>query len=143
MLPNVINKLPNLEHLDVSNNLLKDLTQINCMPKLQILNITGNRDLRELPVDLSTCDSLIDIILDVEFIVHPPREICERGTRDILNFLLTGEKVMMPMVTENIDVNVPKDVLKTTVHFIETEKGEDVLRYWGSSKDKYSKEKVV
>lgn len=140
ILPNTLNKLQNLEHLDVSHNRLKQLTQINCMPQLKILNISGNLDINILPNELSTCDSIIDIILDVEVISFPPREICQRGTREIMNFLLTG-KCEVPVINA---WDVKENVVRQTVDFIAVEKGEDVAvaKNWQNAKEKYTKGNV-
>lgn len=98
-LPDTINQLTNLELLDVSNNRIVQINQINCMPHLRILNISGNVKLTTLPNELSTCDSLVDLILDPEKIQYPPAAVIERGTIDILNFLITGEIPDGPIVT--------------------------------------------
>lgn len=61
------------------------------MLQLKVLNISGNKMLKQLPVNLSTCESLIDIVFD-ESIVDPPQDVLSSGTVNILKFLSTGEK---------------------------------------------------
>lgn len=87
-LPDAIQHMTNLELLDISFNQLASIDQIKCMPALGILNVSGNSQLRRLPPELSTCDSLVDIIVDVDNIEYPPRDIVELGTREILNYLI-------------------------------------------------------
>lgn len=90
-LPTSINRLRNLELLDVSHNNLTEINQINCMSHLRILNIAANPKLYTLPNELATCDSLVDVVLSNEIITHPPAYVLELGTLQILNFLTTGE----------------------------------------------------
>lgn len=90
-LPSNINHMRNLELLDVSHNNLTDINQINCMSHLRILNIAANPKLFTLPNELATCDSLVDIVLSSEIIIHPPANVLALGTLQILNFLITGE----------------------------------------------------
>lgn len=90
-LPTTINKLTHLEHLDVSHNSLKQISEVNCMPNLRILNISGNTQLNVLPYQLGTCDSLADLVFDVEYIEYPPSHVMNQNTSDILNYLLTSE----------------------------------------------------
>lgn len=61
------------------------------MPRLRILNIKGNPKLIKLPNELSTCESLVDIVLDTEIIQYPSPDITNLGTLNILRFLATGE----------------------------------------------------
>ena len=49
--------------------------------------------MKELPVNLSTCDCLVDIVFD-ESILHPPQDVLNSGTVNILKFLSTGEKTL-------------------------------------------------
>lgn len=90
-LPSNINHMRNLELLDVSHNNLTEINQINCMSHLRILNIAANPKLLTLPNELATCDSLVDIVLSSETIIHPPVNVLALGTLQILNFLTTGE----------------------------------------------------
>lgn len=90
-LPKTINRLNNLEHLDISQNRLLNIEQISCMPRLRILNIKGNQKLIRLPNELSTCESLVDIVLDTEIIQYPSQDVTNLGTLNILQFLATGE----------------------------------------------------
>lgn len=86
-LPRAINKLRNLELLDVSHNRLRNITEISCMSRLQTLDISSNSDLSELPTELSTCSALVHIICTEETIQEPPRFVIERGTQAILTYL--------------------------------------------------------
>ncbi|KAG4074140.1 hypothetical protein HA402_014345 [Bradysia odoriphaga] len=90
-LPSGINRMRNLELLDVSHNNLTEINPINCMSHLRILNIAANPKLFTLPNELATCDSLVDIVLSNEIVTHPPANVLELGTLQILNFLTTGE----------------------------------------------------
>lgn len=90
-LPQSINQLRYLEHLDVSNNNLQSISELSCMPNLQILNISGNKSLCRLPTTLATCDKLCDLILDQETIQWPSVDILAGGTECIMRFLETGE----------------------------------------------------
>lgn len=81
-----------LEFLDVSFNNLSQIDQISFM-QLKVLNVSGNKKLSELPVNLSTCDCLVDIVFD-ESILHPPQDVLISGTVNILKFLSTGEKTL-------------------------------------------------
>lgn len=94
-LPSNINTLIYLELLDISCNNLESIDEINCMPRLRILNVSGNNKIRQLPNMLSTCDNLFDLVIDIETIDWPPREVTEAGTQNILKFLTTGESVIM------------------------------------------------
>lgn len=118
-LPTAINKLQNLEILDISFNLLKQIDQIVHMPKLRVIILNGNKQLRRLPIELATCDSLTDISVDVDTVEYPPLEVLTRGTLDILQFLLTG------IVVSTIDDDAPATRVKSATHdFIAIEKGE-------------------
>ncbi|XP_055836489.1 E3 ubiquitin-protein ligase LRSAM1-like isoform X2 [Episyrphus balteatus] len=90
-LPQSINSLRYLEHLDVSNNNLQSISELSCMPNLQILNISGNISLRQLPTTLATCDKLCDLILDQQTIEWPSLDVISGGTENIMRFLATGE----------------------------------------------------
>lgn len=90
-LPQSINSLRYLEHLDVSNNNLQSISQLSCMPNLQILNISNNKNLHQLPTTLATCDKLCDLILDQETIEWPSADIVSGGTEKIMRYLETGE----------------------------------------------------
>lgn len=91
-LPDTINQLNNLELLDVANNQLSQIQSISCMTNLRILNISGNSRLLRLPIQLSTCDSLVDIVLDADTMEWPPANVCDRGAVAILNYLTTDGK---------------------------------------------------
>lgn len=91
-LPANINKLNNLQHFDLSNNRLSEINQINCMPNLRILNISGNQKLTELPFELSTCDSLVELIFDQDVVQHPPRHISAQSTVEVIKYLLSSER---------------------------------------------------
>lgn len=91
-LPDTINQLNHLELLDVANNQLSQIQPITCMTNLRILNISGNSRLVRLPIQLSTCDSLVDIVLDADTMEWPPANVCDRGAVAILNYLATDGK---------------------------------------------------
>lgn len=104
MLPANLNKLVNLEHLDVSNNRLSQINQINCMPNLRILNLCGNQKLTRLPFELSTCDSLVELIFDADIVQYPPPNVSAQSTAEIVKFLLTSERAdTMTNITGNGD----------------------------------------
>lgn len=117
-LPTAINKLQNLELLNLSYNGLRCINQIAHMPKLRVLILNGNTILRQLPVELTTCDSLTDISIDVEYIQYPPPDVASRGTLEILRFLMNG-------IVVSTDNDMPAMQVKTiTQDFIAVEKGE-------------------
>lgn len=111
------------------------------MPNLRILNISGNTQLTTLPIQLTTCDSLVDIILDAENILYPPNDIIEHGTRDILKYLLEHSGSH-----EDHFINTPnkssQNTKRITATMLETERGRDVVRELNSANNKYSREKV-
>lgn len=107
------------------------------MSKLRILNVSGNRNLRMLPTELTTCDSLIDIIIDAENITYPPSAIIELGTVEILRYLLAPNDTFV--VPENV-MNISNKRL--TEDFIHAEKGEEVFAINATAYEKYSNEKV-
>lgn len=143
-LPNAINKLFNLELLDVSHNRLSSIDQINCMPKLRILNIIGNANIRRLPVELGTCDSLVDILFDHEHILYPPFHVIERGTADILNFLIVNGNDKNETVVEQSNQNLqPKiNIKEATMDLLNVERGIDIVNEMNSCHGKMSKEQV-
>lgn len=118
VLPVAIKKLQNLVLLDVSFNGLKQIDQIVHMPKLRVLILNGNKQLRRLPVELTTCDSLTDISIDEHSIEYPPPAVTSRGTLEILQYLLTG-------IVVSTDDDTPATRIKSaTQDFIAVEKGE-------------------
>lgn len=139
-LPTAINQLKNLELLDCSDNQLTSISPVNCMTHLRVLNISGNDYLTQLPTELSTCDSIIDIICDVDTIVFPPYEVLALGTLEILNYLTTNS------VGDSIDgdrpVKVTNEQRKTKMAsaFIQEERGEKLSRI---DAEKYTKERMM
>lgn len=109
--------MKNLELLDVSYNKLSKINQIVNMQKLRILILNGNKQLCQLPAELATCDSLIDISFDADNITDPPSDIIELGTLEILRYLSTGEKSVEVMQDKQ------KELKNITNNFINTEKG--------------------
>lgn len=105
-LPDAINQLRNLEILDCSFNQLIEINQLKCMAHLRILNISGNGNLNVFPTTLSTCDSLVDIIFDLETFVFPPASVLEQGTIAVLNYL-----TMNPNYEESDSMPMPKKVV--------------------------------
>lgn len=109
------------------------------MPKLGILNVSGNATLRQLPAELSTCDSLVDIIVDIENIVYPPHHIVEMGTREILNYLIVNgnangnETIDHPIVVNRLSTSNTK---AASNHLIHEERG------LNSKQARYPKEQV-
>ena len=85
-LPNVLNRLQQLELLDISHNDLVDIRSISFMPNLRILNISGNLKLEILPPELATNDNLSDLVFDHENIKSPAKEIVSKGTINILKY---------------------------------------------------------
>lgn len=114
-LPITINQLRKLELLDVSSNKLTHLDPIQMMPCLKILNISQNKKLLKLPFGLATCDSLIDIILDIDTVMFPPNSITSLGTQKIIEYIM-----------ENCDSSKDQmvDIEKVTERFIAVEKHE-------------------
>lgn len=134
-----------MELLDVSHNQLTQIDQIGFMPHLRILNITGNINLIKLPAQLSTCDSLNDIVLDVKYILYPPADIIERGTAEILKFLLEhNDGPLEETATKNTNktTNPIQCVKQTTANMLAIERGCDVVRELNKTNEKYSREKV-
>lgn len=104
--------------MNLSYNGLRCINQIAHMPKLRVLILNGNTILRQLPVELTTCDSLTDISIDVEYIQYPPPDVASRGTLEILRFLMNG-------IVVSTDNDTPAMQVKTiTQDFIAVEKGE-------------------
>lgn len=144
ILPASINKLTNLELLDVSHNRLTRIDQIGFMPHLRILNITGNDNLTKLPTQLTTCDSLVDLVLDADHILYPPADIIERGTAEILKYLLERnggphEVTFINSATKPMNAQAIK---QSTVNMLEVERGRDIVRELNTTNEKYSREKV-
>lgn len=131
-LPQSISRLINLELLDISYNRFGQINEIALMTKLRILNICGNPLLTHLPRELTTCDSLVDIVLDPDSIRYPSPDVIECGTAAILNHLLTHNNS-----DEAIDALVPQKSEKSfndqttkriTANLIEVERGRDVAQ---------------
>lgn len=118
-LPDAINKLHNLELLDLSYNNLRYIDQIVHMPKLRVLLLNGNAQLHRLPVELTTCDSLTDISIDTEYIEYPPLAVTTRGTLEILRFLMNGI-----VVSTDDDTTTLTPIKSATEKFIAVESGE-------------------
>lgn len=138
--PNAINQLNNLELLDVSYNQLAHISPINCMPKLRILNICGNKKLTRLPSTLSTCDSLNDIVFDAEDLVYPPANVLECGTREILNYLLTqNSNDAIEPKNHPVSLNNSDRMKKVTSDFMDFERGIDVAREMDTARNKYTR----
>lgn len=91
-MPTDINRLNHLEQLDVSDNQLSQIREINCMPNLRLLNLCGNNDLHFLPYELTTCDSLTELIFDHDCVQYPPSHINTQSTTEIIKYLLTSER---------------------------------------------------
>jgi E3 ubiquitin-protein ligase LRSAM1 len=90
-LPSTIGRLRKLTILDVAHNRLSCIQPIACMPELRMLNVSGNAKLQRLPNELSTCDGLIDLVLDAAVFEYPPADVLASGTKNVLKFLSTGE----------------------------------------------------
>lgn len=58
------------------------------MPSLRVLNVSGNPLLQRLPMELSTCPALADIVCDDATVLDPPPHILERGTHAVLAYLM-------------------------------------------------------
>lgn len=127
--------------LDVSHNKLTRIDQISFLPNLRILNITGNANLTKLPIQLTTCDSLTDIVLDIQFILYPPNDTIEMGTAEILKFLLEHNGPHEEIFISNSD-KIAQNIKKTTANMIAIERGKDVLRELNTNNDKYTRDKV-
>lgn len=137
-----------MQLLDVSHNYLTRIDQIGFMPHLRVLNIAGNQNVKNLPAQLSTCDSLNDIVLDGCNIVYPPANVVERGTAEILKFLLENNDgpIGRDIVINDAIIKKPNDpmhcVKQTTVNMLNIERGCDVVRELNATNEKYSREKV-
>lgn len=140
-LPQSLNKLINLEFLDISHNRIRQINEITCIPKLHILNISGNISLTHLPKNLSTCDSLVDLILDAEYIVYPPANVIENGTAEIIKFLTIHDD--SPMTIDALAMLKPmqNNVKKTTANLISIERGMDVVAGINNENAKATREK--
>jgi E3 ubiquitin-protein ligase LRSAM1 len=90
-LPAVLNRLQQLELLDISNNELVDIRSVSFMPNLKILNVSGNLKLEILPPEIATCENLNDLVFDIECIKSPSADVLATGTQGILKYLSTGE----------------------------------------------------
>ena len=101
-LPSSINKLSKLELLDISNNKLTEITEINFLSQLRILNVSGNTKLTILPSTLSTCDNLSDLIFDIDNVLSPSKDVLLLGTQNILKFLETGIKTHVDNSEDNL-----------------------------------------
>ncbi|CAO1357595.1 unnamed protein product [Diamesa serratosioi] len=101
-LPSSINKLSKLELLDISNNNLTEITEINFLSQLRILNISGNTKITTLPSTLSTCDNLQDLIFDIDHVLSPSKDVLLSGTQNILKFLETGIKTYVDNSEDNL-----------------------------------------
>lgn len=103
------------------------------MTYLKVLNVVGNPKLDTLPNELSTCDNLHDLVFDIDTIKYPDESILQSGTRNILQFLSTGE------ISEEISNSV-KDV---TDNLIKIEQQEIASYQYKYDAEKYMKEKVI
>lgn len=115
------------------------------MSNLRILNITGNTNLTKLPSQLTTCDSLIDIVLDAEYILYPPNDVIERGTSEILKYLLEkngGPHEETTIINSANKPNPIQNIKQSTIQMLEIERGRDVVREMNTTNEKYSREKV-
>ncbi|CRL08548.1 CLUMA_CG021233, isoform A [Clunio marinus] len=132
-LPSTINRLKKLELLDVSNNNITDLRCISFMPELKILNVSGNKQLKILPPELATCESLHDLVFDIEIIVSPSNDVLATGPQNILKFLSTGElsatndlaaedKMLMQSNKKTSSRIMDDKSISTTMKFMEKEK---------------------
>lgn len=74
--------------------------------------------MHRLHAELTTCDSLTDISIDVEYIEYPPPAVTTRGTLEILRFLMNGIVVS----TDNDTTVTP--IKSATQKFIAIESGE-------------------
>ena len=88
--------------MDISNNNFTEITEINFLSQLRILNISGNTKLTILPSTLSTCDNLSDLIFDIDNVLSPPKDVLLSGTQNILKFLETGIKTHVESSDDNV-----------------------------------------
>lgn len=88
--------------MDISNNNITEITEINFLSQLRILNISGNTKLTILPSTLSTCDNLTDLIFDIDNVLSPPKDVLLSGTQNILKFLETGIKTHVESSEDNL-----------------------------------------
>ena len=103
------------------------------MENLQLLNVSSNIRLKSLPNEISTCDNLVEIVLDQDNIVEPPSDIIGGGTSCIMKYLSSGIERTDPHRTEkNVEINAK---------FISNEKNENVIH--ALEKGKMQKEKML
>jgi E3 ubiquitin-protein ligase LRSAM1 len=138
-LPSTMGRLRKLTILDVAHNRLSSIQTIACMSELRVLNVSGNPKLQRLPNELSTCDGLIDLVLDAEVFEYPPADVLAMGTKNVLKFLSTGEFTVSLPTTSGEDEDDGKRKLE---EFIANEKREIALTSAKMS-EKYSKENAL
>lgn len=114
------------------------IDQIGFMPNLRIINITGNVNLSTLSNQLTTCDSLVDIVIDAEYILYPPNDIVKRGTADILKYLLEHNEPYEKNPLNNTNNHEQRNIKQTTAHWLDIERGKSL----NTTNDKYSREQV-
>ncbi|XP_031574372.1 E3 ubiquitin-protein ligase LRSAM1-like [Actinia tenebrosa] len=87
-LPTTIGALKSLQTIDLQGNNLTSLPDaIGNLENLKKLNLSGNPKLESLPASLAYCRLLDNIILDVNTVNIPPREVTKQGTEAILKYL--------------------------------------------------------
>ncbi|XP_066920493.1 E3 ubiquitin-protein ligase LRSAM1-like isoform X2 [Clytia hemisphaerica] len=94
-LPDEIGSLKALEKFDCSNNDLSGLPgTIKYFKNLTTLNITENRFITSLPVNLCFCKKLKEFIFDVDRITYPSKQFTSQGIEEIQRFFkkMKGEE---------------------------------------------------
>ena len=77
--PSELSKVcPRLKELDLSENEIADVSSVVKLTELDYLDLTGNKQLTVLPVDLFTIN-IKTLLLDLDIVVDPPTHIVTKG----------------------------------------------------------------
>ncbi len=92
-LPESLGKLRRLQSLDVSCNNLKELpcAALGSLPRLRTLDATRNPKLTRLGCELARARGMEKLLVDPAKMVTPSKEVCAKGTEDIMRALCKGE----------------------------------------------------
>ena len=77
--PSELSKVcPHLKELDLSENEIADVSCVVKLTELDYLDLTGNKQLTVLPVELFTV-TLKTLLLDLDIVTDPPPHIVTKG----------------------------------------------------------------